>query len=219
MPDESKSLLGGAIAPWALQPLALEEALPGEETLFAAAKSERPQLRALEVAIVRAGKAVDLAKADYYPDFDVRLSYGQRDRMLDGTRRDGMVSLTVGMNLPIWGATKRDPRLAEALAMGEQAREMLRAQRNEVLMKLRQQVAFADQSARSARLYATTVLPQARLTVEATLAAYKASRVDLLTLLDSQMTVFGYETSLAQALSSHHKALAEIDFLTGKAWP
>jgi len=201
-----------------VQPLALEDAVLSEEALIRKAEAERPQLLALQAAVARAGKAVELARADYFPDFDVKLAYGQRDRMPDGPRRDDMVSLTVGINLPIWGKTKRDPRVAEALAMRGQAQEMHQAQRNEVVMKLRQQLALADQSARSARLYGTAVLPQARLTVEAALAAYKVGRVDLLTLLDSQMTVFNYEINLAQTLAAHAKALAEIDFLAGKAW-
>ena len=201
-----------------MQPLTLEEAVLSEEALIRRAEIERPQLLALQAAVARAGKAVELARADYYPDFDVKLAYGQRDRMPDGPRRDDMVSLTVGINLPIWGKTKRDPRVAEALAMRGQAQEMHQAQRNEVVMKLRQQLALADQSARSARLYGTAVLPQARLTVEAALAAYKVGRVELLTLLDSQMTVFSYEINLAQTLAAHTKALAEIDFVAGKAW-
>lgn len=208
----------GLIADRPVQPLTLEETSFNEEALIGRAENERPQLLALQAAVSRSGKAVDLAKADYYPDFDVKLAYGQRDRMPDGPRRDDMVSLTVGMNLPIWGATKRGPRVVEALAMRGQAEEMYLAQRNEMVMKLRQQVALAEQSARSTRLYRTAVLPQARLTVEAALAAYRVGRVDLLTLLDSQMTVFGYEINLAQALAAHGKALAEIDFLAGKAW-
>jgi hypothetical protein len=40
--------------------------------------------------------------------------------------------------------------------------------------------------------------------------------VDFLTLLDSQMSVLNYEVSHAAALSGYNKALAEIDFLTGK---
>jgi outer membrane protein TolC len=48
------------------------------------------------------------------------------------------------------------------------------------------------------------------------LAAYRVNRVDFLTLLDSQMTVFNYEVSLATAIAGYHKALAEIDLLIGK---
>jgi outer membrane protein TolC len=103
--------------------------------------------------------------------------------------------------------------------MRDQATDMYQAQQNEVSSKLRQQVASAEQSLKSARLYETGILPQARLTVEASLAAYKVNRVDFLTLLDSQMAVFNYEIGYATALASYNKALAEVDLLTGKPGP
>jgi outer membrane protein TolC len=48
------------------------------------------------------------------------------------------------------------------------------------------------------------------------MAAYQVNRVDFLTLLDSQMTVFNYEINLVTVLANYNKALAEIDFLVGK---
>ena len=100
--------------------------------------------------------------------------------------------------------------------MRDQAMDMYQAQLNEIFSKLRQQVANAEQSLKSARLYETGILPQARLAVESSLSAYRVNRVDFLTLLDNQMTVLNFEISHAAALSNHNKALAEIDLLTGK---
>ncbi|MEK7835359.1 MAG: TolC family protein, partial [Pseudomonadota bacterium] len=140
-----------------------------------------------------------------------------RDNMPDGTRRSDMVSLTVAINLPVWRETKIDPRVAESLAMRDQAMNMYQAQRNEVAAKLRQQVAIVEQNLKSAQLYQTAILPQARLTVESALAAYQVNRADILMLLDSQMTVFNYEIGLVTATANHNKALAEIDLLTGRS--
>ena len=131
-------------------------------------------------------------------------------------RRDDMLSLTVAINLPVWREARRDPQVAEAIAMRDQAMDMYQAQLNELSSKMRQQVANAEQSLKSARLYETGILPLARLAVESSLAAYRVNRIDFLTLLDSQMTVLNYEVSYASALSSYNKALAEIDLLTGK---
>ena len=186
------------------------------EALRETALRERPQLLGLKSLIDRSAKTLDLARKDYYPDFDVKFSYGQRENMLDGARRDDLVSFTVAINLPIWRESKRDPRVAEAIAMRNQAMDMYRAQQNELSSKLRQQVANAEQSRNSARLYETGVLPQARLAVESSLAAYRVNRVEFLTLLDSQMTVLNYEISYASAQSNYNKALAEIELLTGK---
>jgi outer membrane protein TolC len=187
------------------------------DTLREAAFAERPQLLALQTLIARNEKALELARREYYPDFDVRLAYGQRADTLDGFNRDDMVSLTVGVKLPIWRKSKLAPQVAEAIAMRRQASAMYAAQENEVTAGLRQQVVTAEQSLKSARLYETAILPQARLTVESSVAAYKVDRVDFLTLLDSQMTLFDYEISYVTVLSNYNKAIAEIDFLTGKS--
>ena len=186
------------------------------ESLRDAALTQRPQLLALQSIVTRNEKALQLARKDYYPDFDVRFSYGQRDNMPDGARRSDMVSLTVAINLPVWRDNKLAPRVTESMAMRDQAQSMYQAQRNEVAAKLRQQAAAVEQNLKSARLYQTAILPQARLAVESALAAYRVNRVDLLMLLDSQMAVFNYEISLVTAMAGHNKALAEIDLLTGK---
>lgn len=189
-------------------------ALPLEPLLETAVR-RRPQLLALQSAIARSEKMLDLARKDYYPDFDVRLSYGQRDNMPDGTRRPDMINFIVAINLPVWRNNKLSPRVTEAQAMRDQASNMYEAMRNELAMKLRQQVAGAEQNLRAARLYQTEFLPQARLAVETALAAYRVNRVDFMTLLDSQMTLFNAEISYAATLVNFNKALAEIDLLTG----
>ena len=171
---------------------------------------------ALQSLIARNEKSADLARKAYYPDFDVRLAYGQRDNMLDGTRRDDMVSMTVAVNLPVWRGNKIEPRIMESQALRDQTVSLYQAQSNEVAAKLRQQIAVAEQSLKSVKLYQSTLLPQARLTVESALAAYQVNRIDFLTLLDNQMAVFDFEASLIAALANYNKALAEIDFLTGK---
>lgn len=186
------------------------------EVLQQEAMTQRPQLLALQSLIARNEKSVDLARRAYYPDLDVRFSYGQRDSMLDGSRRDDMVSMTVAVNLPVWRGNKIEPRILEAQALRDQIASLYQAQSNEVTARLRQQIAMAEQSLKSVKLYHTTILPQARLTVESALAAYQVGRVDFLTLLDNQMTVFDYETNHITAIANYNKALAEIDWLVGK---
>lgn len=195
----------------------IHEKLLNLESLRETAFAQRPQLLALQSLIARNEKSIDLARRAYYPDLDVRFSYGQRDNMLDGTRRDDMVSMTVAINLPVWRGNKIEPRIMESQALREQALNLHQMQQNEIAARLRQQVAIVEQNLKSARLYQTTILPQARLTVESALAAYRVNRIDFLTLLDDQMTVFNYEISLVTTTANYNKALAEIDLLTGKA--
>lgn len=185
--------------------------------LRGAATMDRPQLRGLQRMIDRSDREVALMQREYYPDFDVRLSYGQREPALGGMRREDMVSLTVAVNLPIWRRRRLEPQVAEARAMRDRGREMLRAQTAETLAALDTQLAIVEQSRRSRDLVDAGLLPQSRLTVESSLAAYRVGRVDFATLLDNRMVVYGYELERARASAAESKALAEIDFLVGKA--
>jgi outer membrane protein TolC len=184
------------------------------EALRAAARAGRPQLLAQQRLVDRSAAQLDLAKKDYYPDFDLRFSYGQRDNFQD-MRREDLISFTVAINLPVWGKNKREPRVAEAESMRSQAAAMYQARLNEIDSMLRQQVAAAEQALRSVRLYEGALIPQARLTADASLSAYRVGRVDFFSLLDSRMTVFNAEIGHAAAVVAYNKALAEVEFLTG----
>lgn len=205
------------------EPLAPRAALPSPQPLALsadrlrdAALAQRPQLRALQSLVTKNENAIELARKDGYPDFDVKFAYGARNPDPLGMKRDDLVTLTVAMNLPVWRETKVDPRIAEAQAMREQAIALLHAQQHEVATRLHHQVATVQQLARSIELYDREILPQARLTLESTLNAYQVGRVEFMTLLDSQMAVFSFELARLTALAGYQKALVEIDFLTGR---
>lgn len=197
-------------------PLRLHEIPLALEALQHEAIAKRPQLLALQSLITRNEKSIDLARSAYYPDFDVRFSYGQRDSMLDGTRRDDMVSMTVAVNLPVWRNNKIEPRILESQALRNQIVSLYQAQVNEIASQLRQQIAIAEQSLAAFKLYQTTILPQAWLTVESALAAYQVNQIDFLTLLDNQMTVLEYEINRISVIANYNKAQAEIDLLIGR---
>jgi outer membrane protein TolC len=180
------------------------------------AGEDRPQLRALRAMISRSERTLELARKDRYPDFDLRFFYGQRDNMPDGTRRADLVTMTVAINLPVWRATKTEPRIAEAQAMHEQAVSLYDAQRIETATKLHHQMATAEQSLRAARLYRDEILPQARITFEAALSSYQENRGELAPIFDVQMAIVNAELGYASAVANHRKALAEIEFLSGR---
>ena len=195
--------------------LELTEVALSSSKLEAEALASRPQLLALQTLTRRSQHALALAAKERYPDFDVRFSYGQRDGMPDGTPRSDLVNLTVAINLPVWRRSKIDPRIAEAQAGYEEALSMYESQLNETTMKLRQQVAVAEQSLRAAALYKSELVPQSRLTVDAALSAYQVDRLDFAPLLDGRMAILNFEISRITSIASYNKALAEIDLLIG----
>jgi outer membrane protein TolC len=64
-------------------------------------------------------------------------------------------------------------------------------------------------------LYGDSVLPQARLTLESSLAAYEVGRVDFLTVITSFVAVLNYEISLEEERARAWRALARLEPLTG----
>jgi outer membrane protein TolC len=186
-------------------------------TLRGESMERRPQLHGLEAMAGRDARALELAQRERYPDFDVRLSYGQRQRAPDGVARDDMVSVTVSVNLPIWRQGRTEPRIAEARARQHQSESLLESQRQESRALLAQQLALIEQNRASAVLYGGTLLPQAQAVLDSALNAWRAGRGGISAVLEAQRALYQYERAAAEAIVAHNQALAEIDLLTGVA--
>jgi outer membrane protein TolC len=197
--------------------------LPEQDTAPTAAPADnlsqalamRPQLQGLAAMADGAARSRELAERERYPDFEVRLNYGQRQRAPDGMQRDDMVSLTVAVNLPVWRQSRTGPRIAEARALQQQAEAMLEAQRLEQRAGLASQQATARQSRAAALLYHDTLLPQVHAQLESALNAWRAGRGPFSDVLEAQAAGDEAERAEAQAIADHNEALAEIDLLAG----
>jgi outer membrane protein TolC len=176
----------------------------------------RPQLLALQALVERNSRSIELAEREYYPDFDVTLQYGQRDRTPDGMPRDDMVSLIVGLNLPIWRKSRLEPQLAEARSMRDQAQSMLAAQQLETRAALETQLALEERLRQTVQIYESSLLPQVRAAATSALTAYRVGNVDFLTLRQAQLREFEASTELAEAIANQNKAAAEIELLVGR---
>jgi outer membrane protein TolC len=192
---------------------------PADAAMLAETSQDtRPQLKSLAALVVKSDRELDLARREFFPDFELRLNYGQRDRTPSGMPRDDMVSLTVAVNLPLWRTSRLEPRVAEAVAMRRQATSMADSQRLETRAAIERELATERQQRRSAILFHGTLAPQAAAAFDTALAAYRVGRVDFLTLLEARMQI--YETALgeAAAIALHNSAVAQLDFLAGH-WP
>jgi outer membrane protein, heavy metal efflux system len=193
-------------------------ALPATpEELSGAAKEHRPQLRALANLIDKGNSEIALARREAYPDFELRFSYGQRDRTPDGLPREDMVTMTVAVNLPIWRSARLGPRVAEATAMRRQAANLLEAQQLETQSDLERELAIERQQRASAALYHATLIPQTEAAYDSTLSAYRLGRSDFAAVMEARMGVYEARVGEAEAIAEHNKAIAQIDFLTGRS--
>ena len=189
------------------------ESLPPLDTLVAEAQANRPMVRAGEADVRSADAGVRLARREIWPDLTFGAQYGQRP-MPDGT--DHMLSLMVGVTVPVFAGSRQLAMRREAEAMRLMASADLEGMRADTRGRVAELYAAVRRSRRLAELYRGTILPQSRATVTSSLSSYRVGGVDFMTLLDNQMTVNRYRQELYQLDAEQGQALAELEMMLGR---
>jgi outer membrane protein TolC len=174
-----------------------------------------PTLKGMKKMIEAKEKAYALAKREYYPDFNFKFAYGQRDNSPDMKRRD-MLTGMVEMNIPIFFKSKQDRKVAETKAEILGAEAQYRAMKNEVLFMITDMASMIQRGERQIELYKTGILPQTSLQINSAMSSYRVNKADFMTLLDSQMTLYKYELEYHQALTEYEKNVASLGAAIGK---
>jgi cobalt-zinc-cadmium efflux system outer membrane protein len=185
------------------------------EELQKMALEMNPTLKGMKKMIEAKEKAHVLAKREYYPDFNFKFAYGQRDNGPDMKRRD-MLTGMVEMNIPIFYKSKQDRRVAETKAEILATEAQYRAMKNEVLFMITDMASMIQRGERQIELYKTGILPQASLQINSAMSSYRVNKADFMTLLDSQMTLYKYELEYHQALTEYEKSVASLGAAIGK---
>jgi outer membrane protein TolC len=186
------------------------------EELQKMASDTNPTLKGMKKMIESKESAYALAKKEYYPDFNLRFAYGQRDSTPNGISRMNMLTGMVEVNIPIFYKSKQDRKVAETKADIQAAEAQYRAMKNEVLFTVTDMVSMIQRVERQLDLYKTGIIPQARLQINSALSAYRVNKADFMTLLDSQMTLYKYELEYHQALTEYEKNVASLGAVIGK---
>lgn len=193
-------------APPAPASLAPELSPPGHwEQLLAEALGRNPELRQMEEEIHLAEAGVTLARRAVIPDFsagveaDVRMS-------------PWLVRPQAGMTLPVWRE-----RIASDLAAAQAGKQAASARLNERQIALA--IEFADkrylvrEGERNLRLAQDSLLPKARLSLEAARSAYAAGSADFQSVQESRRMLLDLEIAAAEARTQRDIALAELSLL------
>lgn len=177
---------------------------------------QRPQLRALAAIAERESSLLALARRERYPDFELKLAYGQRQRTPDGSPRDDMVTMTVAMNLPLFHDARQGPLVAEARASSERAQAMLESQRQQTRADVARELAAARGAGERLALAQGTLRPQADALYESRLAAWRAGRGAFDALLEARMRQLEVARMQLDARSQLDVARAQLDLLAGR---
>jgi outer membrane protein TolC len=180
------------------------------EDLNALVEQAAPLLQAQVKSVARGDQSLALAKREYLPDFEVNAMGVHNQTMHTHGYR-----LMLGVKVPLYYATKQRAGVREALANREAAVQDLRAVRQELLFRLKDNFVQAQRAEQLIALLTDAVIPQARLTLESAQAGYAVGKVDFLTLLSSLLTLQENELELHNEIAEHEKALARLEEVIG----
>jgi outer membrane protein, heavy metal efflux system len=181
-----------------------------QDELQKIAEANRPVLIGAKHLIERDRLALRLAEKNYYPDFDVGVSYGQRDE------RPDFVSGFVMVTVPLWHKTKEDKKVAEERANILQATEQYNAMKNALFFRIRDAVTQIGKYQKKIELFKTGLLPQSRAALESAISGYQVNKVDFITLVNNQVTLYNYEIEYYRAVTDYENKISDIEATVGK---
>jgi cobalt-zinc-cadmium efflux system outer membrane protein len=149
-----------------------------------------------------------LARKDYYPDITLNGGYYNMGRMPD------MTMIRVDFKIPLYFFRKQRAAVTEQALTLTQSRKTFEATNQGVHFRLQDDYLMAQTSEQLVRLYRDTVIPQASLALESSLASYETASVDFLTVFMNYITVVEYEMNYYEELQDLYVALARLEEMT-----
>ncbi len=181
------------------------------EELLAATKAQNPQIAGAEKMVERQKLQVDLARKDFYPDFNLQYMW----QRTDPTQFRAYYMLTFGVRVPIYRSRKQRPELAQAEAELSRSRSEAEVQSQQVAAQLRNAYDTAQKTADLLRIYKDGLIPQAQAGFQAGIAAYQNNRQDFQSALSSFLDVLHLDEEYWQNLAERETALARLEEFTG----
>jgi outer membrane protein TolC len=181
------------------------------DQLLSAARANNPEIAGAKKMVEKQGLQVDLARKDFYPDFNLQYMW----QRTDPAQFRAYYMVTLGVRIPIYRGRRQRPELAQAEADQNRARSEYEMQSQQIAFHLRQQFLGAEKSAELLKIYREGLIPQARAELQAGMAAYQSNRQDFQALLASFLDVLKLDEEYWQTLSEHEMVLAQIEEVTG----
>ena len=202
----------GTVADFQLSPLSFTP-----DQLRDMAEENRPLLKGLREQILKGRASHELARKEFYPDFNVAFEYMQRQPAM-GSDGSDMYSLGVTFNLPVQ-SVRRHAMLAESSSEVTMSGEELNAARNTIASGIADLMAQMERRRKLVELYQTGIIPQSEQSLESAVIGYRVNKTDFLNLLDSRVALFNYEREYYDSMADYQMKLAQLEALIGKELP
>jgi outer membrane protein, heavy metal efflux system len=179
--------------------------------LVAAAQVQNPEIASAQKLIERQSLQVDLARKDFYPDFNVQYMW----QRTDPAQFRAYYMLSVGIKVPIYRNRKQRPELAQAEAEKLRAGSELQVQSQQLAGDLRSQYVIVQQTSELLKIHREGLSPQARAEFQSGLASYQSGKQDFQALLTAFLDVLHLDEDYWQNIAEYETAIARLEQLTG----
>lgn len=185
------------------------------EELVRAARDGRPRLALLEQQARTERARERQARRETYPDITAWLGYRVR---IEAGADPGTDFFMLGLSVPLtffqndrrWGGVQRAARARVRAAEAEREAELdaIRGELGAALARWRR-------AAREARVYRTSLMPEAHRTLDATFAAYGVDRADFASLYQAELQLLEFERTIRRSENTAALAQVEVEALVG----
>jgi outer membrane protein TolC len=191
-----------------------EDMAPGEltvtlEEMLAHARTQAPALAREQKVVERDDLAASLARKSYYPDYTVSGGYFNQGGL------PPMWQFRVDFRLPAWFWTKQRAEVNEQVYTANRARHDYEAADVGIQASIREEYTLAATARKLVDLYQKSVIPEAQLALESSIASYQTGALDFLSVFSNFMNVVDYELMYHEEVMQFHVALAKLEELTG----
>ncbi len=183
------------------------------DELLAAAITQSPELAGAQKMIEKQSLQMDLARKDFYPDFNVQYMW----QRTDPTQFRAYYILSFGVRVPVYRGRKQKPELAQAQSQELRARSEFEAQSQRVASELRTQYVVTQQTSELLKIHREGLSPQARSEFQAGLASYQSNKQDFQAVLTAFLDLLHLDEEYWQDLAEYETAIGRLEQITGLA--
>jgi cobalt-zinc-cadmium efflux system outer membrane protein len=204
------------LLPWP-QNVEAKEAEINKDTLKKLFAKNNPSLLAMVEKIAMKIKSSDLAGKQGYPDVNVGVkNFGTEKSKMMNVKDSGEDPLALGVTLVLPIDREKYKAIEDKAQADLQSTYADWGQlKNNLEAKLEHSIFKLDDSARQISLYRDTLIPRARQSYEVSLTSYKAGKISVLDLIDSERSLLKFELSYWRANSNYEQSLADLEAICG----
>jgi len=190
-----------------------------EKKLQTLALTTNPWVKVKLAEIDLAGKEIELARKDYWPDMDFMVAYGQRDDTPTGEDRADFFSTSVVINIPLWHKNRQDKKLGATKLSHKAAFQSYQNLVNTLPHKIDALATDIRNLQKNYKLIIDAVMVQSQQWAQSSLTAYEVGKVNFNTTVNAQIRLLRFELQSENYLFSLYKKRAELEEVLGAPLP